>query len=68
MISVLGQIKGGIDTIFVWFKKKCLKGSADKCHLITSSEAPVEIKLSSIIIMSEEKIKLGNLYRQQTRL
>ena len=67
MISVLGQIKGGIDKIFVWFKKICLKGSADKCHLITSSKAPVEIELSSIIIMGEEKIKLGNLYRQQTK-
>ena len=33
MISVLGQLEGGIDKVFDWFKKKILKGNADKCHL-----------------------------------
>ena len=32
MISVLGQLKGGIIKIFDWFKKIFLKGNADKCH------------------------------------
>ena len=32
------------------------KGYADKCHLITSSKTPVEIKVSNIIIISEEKL------------
>ena len=36
MISVLGQLKRGIDKIFDWFKKNYLKGSADKYHLTTS--------------------------------
>ena len=55
MIFVLGQLNGGIDKIFDCFKKKFLKGNADKCHLITSSKAPVEIKVSNNTIMSEEK-------------
>ena len=32
MISVLGQLKGGTDKIFGWFRKIFLKGNADKCH------------------------------------
>ena len=39
MISVLGQLKGGIDKIFDWFRKNVLKGNADKCHLISSSKS-----------------------------
>ena len=58
MVSVLGQLKGGIDKIFDWFKKKFLKGNADKCHLITSSITPVGIEMSNINIMSEVKVEL----------
>ena len=62
MIFVLGQLKGGIDKIFDWFKKNFLKGNADKCHLITSSKTPVGIEVSNITIMSEEKVKLLGIY------
>ena len=44
MMSVLGQLEGGIDKIFDWFKKDFLKGNAAKCHLIASSKTPVGIK------------------------
>ena len=37
MISVLGQLKGGIDKKFDWFKKNFLTGNSGKCHSITSS-------------------------------
>ena len=61
MISVLGQLKGGIDKIFDWFKKHFLKGNAAKCHLVTSSKTPVGIEVANMTIMSEEKVKLlGN--------
>ena len=53
MISVLGQLKGGIDKTFDWFKKNFLKGNADKCHLITSSKTPVGIEVANMTIMSE---------------
>ena len=58
MIFVLGQLKGGIDKIFNWFKKNFLKGNAGKCHLITSSKTPVGTEVANITIMSEEKVKL----------
>ena len=61
-ISVFGQLKGGIDKISDWFKNNFLKGNADKCHLITSSKTPVEIDVSNITIMSEEKVKLVGIY------
>ena len=62
MISVLGQLKGGTDKIFNWFKKNFVKGNADKFNLIASSKAPVEIKVSNITIMSKEKVKLLGIY------
>ena len=62
MISVLGQSKVGIDKMFGWFKKKFVKENADKCHLITSSKAPVGTEVSNITIMTEEKVKLLENY------
>ena len=62
MISVLGQLKGGIDKIFDWIKKKFLKRNADKCHLITSSKTPVGIEVANMTIMSEEKVKLLRIH------
>ena len=56
MISVLGQLKRGIDKIFDWFKKKFLNGNAKKCHLITSSKTPVGIEVANMTIMSEETV------------
>ena len=58
VISVLGQLKGGIDKTFDWFKKNILKGNADKYHLITSSKTPVGIEMANITVISGEKVKL----------
>ena len=58
VISVLGQLKGGIDKTYDWFKKNILKGNADKYHLITSSKTPVGIEMANITVISEEKVKL----------
>ena len=62
MKSVLGKHKGGIDKISDWFKKTFIKGNADKCHLSTISKTPVGIEVSNIAIMSEEKVKLLEIY------
>ena len=40
-----------------------LKGNADKYHLIASSKTPVGIEVSNITIMSEEKVKLLGIHR-----
>ena len=62
MTSVLGQLNRGIDKIFDWFKKKILKGNADKRHLITSSKTRVGIEVANMTIMSEEKVKLLGIH------
>ena len=62
MISVLGQLKGGINKIFDWFKKIFLKGNGDKCHLITSSKTPVGIEEANKTIMSKEKVELLGIH------
>ena len=62
MISILGQLKGGIHKMFNWFKKNFLKANAEICHLIISSKAPVGIEVSNITIMSKEKVKLLGIY------
>ena len=62
MRSVLGQLKGGIDKLFDWFKKIFLKENADKCRLITSSKTPVRIEVSNITIISAEKVTLLGIY------
>ena len=62
IISVPGQLKGGTDKIFDWFKKKFFKGNTDKCHLITSWKNPVGIEVANMTIMSEEKVELLGIH------
>ena len=62
MISVLGQLKGGTDKIFDWFKTKILKRYGNKCHLIPSSKTPVGIKVANMTIISKEKVKLLEIH------
>ena len=66
MISVIEHLKGDIDKIFDWFTKTFFKGNADKCHLITSSKTPVEIEVSNITVISEEKLELLVIYIDKT--
>ena len=62
MISVLGQLKGGIDKIFDWFKTDFLKRYGNRYHLITSSKTPVGIKVANMTIISKEKVKLLEIH------
>ena len=62
MISVLRQLKWGIDKIFDWFKTNILKENADKCHLITISKIPVGIEVANMTILSEEKVELLGIH------
>ena len=62
MISVVGQLKAGIDKISDWFKNNFLKGNADKCHLIISSKTPVGIEVANMTIMTEQKVKILGIH------
>ena len=56
-ISVLWQLKGGIDKTFDRLTKHFLKENIDKCNL-TSSKTTVEAEVSIIIVISDKKVKL----------
>ena len=62
LISVLGQLKGGIEEILDWFTKNFRKENADKYHLITSSKTAVEMEISNIIVISEKKVTILGIY------
>ena len=62
MIYVIGQLKGELLWIINWFTKHILKGNANECHLITSSKTSVEIELSNIIVIREEKVNHLGIY------
>ena len=55
-ISVIGQLKVGIEEIFDWFTKHFHKKNADKYNLITSSKTAVEMEISNITVKSEDKL------------
>ena len=61
-ISALRQFKGGIDKLFDWNTKNFLKGNADKCNLIASSNTSMEIEVSNITVISKEKVKFFEIY------
>ena len=63
MISIVGQLKGGIDKIFHWSTKNFINGNANKCYLITSSKTPVETAaVSNVTVTNEDKFKLLGIY------
>ena len=58
----MDSLKEVLIKYLIGLKKKILKGNADRCNLITSSETPVGIEVSNITTMSEEKVKLLGIY------
>ena len=50
MIPISEKLEKGRQSVFDWFSKIFLKASADKCHLIASSKAPVDIQISGILV------------------
>ena len=59
---LLDSLKVNYYGLFDWFTKHILKGNADECHLITSSKTSVEIELSNIMLISEEKVNHLGIY------
>ena len=59
---LLDSLKVNYYGLFNWFTKHILKGNANECHLITSSKTSVEIELSNIMVIREEKVKHLGIY------
>ena len=52
--NVLDNLKGALQKTFHWFSKYHLIANAGKCHLLASSETPVDIHISNTEILNKK--------------
>ena len=55
---VLTNLEGASEKLFYWFSENHLVVNAGKCHLLTSSNLPVDIRITNIKISNVERVKL----------
>ena len=55
---VLTNLQGASERLFSWFSANHLVANAGKCHLLTSSNLPVDIRITNIKISNVERVKL----------
>ena len=55
---VLTNLQGASEKLFHWFSENHLVANAGKCHLLTSSNLPVDIRVTNSKISSVERVKL----------
>ena len=62
MIPILGKLEKGIQSMFDWFSENFLKSNVDNCHLIASSNVPVDVQISDIKVTSESRVKILDIH------
>ena len=55
---VLTNLQGASEKLFSWFSANHLVANAGKCHLLTSSNLPVDIRITNTKISNVERVKL----------
>ena len=55
---VLTNLQGGSEKLFSWFSANHLVANTGKCHLPTSSNLPVDIRITNTKISNVERVKL----------
>ena len=55
---VLTNLQGASEKLFSWFSANHLVANAGKCHLLTSSNLPVDIHTTNTKISNVERVKL----------
>ena len=55
---VLSNLQGASEQLFSWFSANHLVANAGKCHLLTSSNLPVDIRITNTKISNVERVKL----------
>ena len=58
MMPISEKLEKVIQSMFDWFSENFSEANADKCHLISSSKAPVNIQISNIKVTSKFRVKL----------
>ena len=56
--DVLSNLQGASEKLFSWFSASHLVTNAGKCHLLTSSNLPVDISITNTKISNVERVKL----------
>ena len=54
-------MQGALEKMFHWFSTNHLGANAGKCHLLASSETPLDIHIFNTDILNKEKVKLRGL-------
>ena len=55
--QILTNLQGASEELFFWFSASHLVANAGKCHLITSSNLPVDIRITNTKISNMERVK-----------
>ena len=55
---VLSNLQGASEKLFSWFSANHLVANAGKCHLLTSSNLPVDIRITNTKISNVDRVKL----------
>ena len=55
---VLTNLPGASEKLFSWFSANNLVANAGRCHLLTSSNLPVDIRITNTNISKMERVKL----------
>ena len=55
---VLTNLQSALEKLFSWFSANHLVANAGKCHLLTSSNLPVDIRITSTKISNVKRVKL----------
>ena len=55
---VVTNLQGASEKLFSWFSANYLVGNAEKCHLLTSSNLPFNIRITNTKISNVERVKL----------
>ena len=55
---VLSNLQGTSEKLFSWFSANHLVANAGKCHLLTSSNLPVDIRITNTKISNVDRVKL----------
>ena len=50
--KVISSLQESAEKLFQWFSHNQMKGNTDKCHLIVSTDEPIEIRVGESLIKS----------------
>ena len=56
--EVISSLQESAEKLFQWFSHNQMKGNTDKCHLIVSTDEPIEIRVGESLIKSSACEKL----------